>query len=41
MDRSARDAIDVAMMERCIALSKTAGSEGEFPFACVIARDGR
>ncbi len=40
MDPSARDAIDVAMMERCIALSKTAGSEGEFPFACVIARDG-
>jgi tRNA(adenine34) deaminase len=35
-----RDAIDVAMMERCIALSKTAGSLGEFPFACVIARDG-
>jgi tRNA(adenine34) deaminase len=40
MDRPARDAIDVAMMERCIALSKTAGSLGEFPFACVIARDG-
>ena len=33
--------IDVAMMERCIALSKTAGREGEFPFACVIEKDGK
>jgi tRNA(adenine34) deaminase len=40
MDRSAHHAIDVAMMERCIALSKTATDDGEFPFACVIARDG-
>jgi tRNA(adenine34) deaminase len=40
MDRSAQDAIDAAMMARCIALSKTATQEGEFPFACVIARDG-
>jgi len=33
-------AIDAAMMARCIELSKTAGQEGEFPFACVIAKDG-
>jgi tRNA(adenine34) deaminase len=38
MDRSAQDAIDAAMMARCIALSKTAAQEGEFPFACVIAK---
>ena len=38
---SARHATDVAMMERCIALSKTAGREGEFPFACVIEKDGK
>lgn len=36
-----REAIDVAMMERCIALSKTAGREGEFPFACIIEKDGK
>src|ERR1043165_5178431 len=35
-----RHATDVAMMERCIALSRTAGREGEFPFACVIVKDG-
>ena len=40
MDRSAPHAIDAAMMARCIALSKTAAEEGEFPFACVIAKDG-
>jgi tRNA(adenine34) deaminase len=34
------DAIDAVMMQRCIALSKTATSEGEFPFACVIVRNG-
>ena len=38
METAALEAIDARMMERCIALSKTAGSEGEFPFACVIAR---
>ena len=32
------DAIDTAMMQRCINLSKTAKQHGEFPFACVIAR---
>jgi len=41
MDRSALEAIDMAMMARCIELSKTAGKEGEFPFACVIAKDGQ
>src|ERR1044072_3577202 len=35
-----RHATDVAMRERCIALSRTAGREGEFPFACVIEKDG-
>jgi len=40
MDRAAIEAIDLKMMARCIELSKTAGKEGEFPFACVIARDG-
>jgi len=34
------EAIDLKMMARCIELSKTAGKEGEFPFACVIAKDG-
>jgi len=41
MDRSALEAIDMAMMARCIELSKTAGKEGEFPFACIIAKDGQ
>jgi len=40
MDRAAIEAIDLQMMARCIELSKTAGKEGEFPFACVIAKDG-
>src|SRR3954467_1489416 len=40
MDRAAIEAIDLKMMARCIELSKTAGKEGEFPFACVIAKDG-
>jgi tRNA(adenine34) deaminase len=40
MDRAQIEAFDRAMMERCIALSRTAGKEGEFPFACVITKDG-
>jgi tRNA(adenine34) deaminase len=40
MDRAAIEAIDLKLMARCIELSKTAGKEGEFPFACVIAKDG-
>jgi tRNA(adenine34) deaminase len=34
------DKLDLQFMQRCIDLSKTAAREGEFPFACVIARDG-
>src|SRR3977135_1431737 len=40
MHRAAIEAIDLKMMARCIERSKTAGKEGEFPFACVIAKDG-
>jgi tRNA(adenine34) deaminase len=40
MDHTDHEGIDAVMMARCIALSKTAASEGEFPFACVIARGG-
>jgi tRNA(adenine34) deaminase len=35
------DAVDLRMMERCIALSREAVSEGEYPFACVIAENGQ
>jgi tRNA(adenine34) deaminase len=35
------DAIDLKMMARCIALSREAVGEGEYPFACVIAENGR
>jgi tRNA(adenine34) deaminase len=34
------DPIDTAMMQRCIALSKTAASQGEYPFAAVICKNG-
>src|SRR3954454_16550754 len=37
MDQDQIAALDAVMMARCIALSKTAGQEVEFPFACVIA----
>jgi tRNA(adenine34) deaminase len=30
--------VDLKLMRRCIELSRTAGSQGEFPFACVIAK---
>src|ERR1041384_5729035 len=40
LDRTTTEAIDAAMMARCIELSKTAKQVGEFPFACVIAKDG-
>ena len=40
METLVRDATDAAMMQRCIALSRTAAQDGEFPFACVIAKDG-
>src|ERR1700754_3911332 len=38
MSTDTMDAIDTAMMTRCIDLSRTAKQHGEFPFACVIAR---
>ncbi len=41
MDSSTLDAIDRTMMARCIALSRKAVSEGEYPFACVIVEDGQ
>ncbi|HMJ43706.1 MAG TPA: deaminase, partial [Pseudolabrys sp.] len=31
---------DLEMMARCIELSRHAISQGEFPFACVICKDG-
>jgi tRNA(adenine34) deaminase len=34
------DPIDTAMMQHCIALSKTAAGHGEFPFAAVICKKG-
>jgi tRNA(adenine34) deaminase len=34
------DEQDLAMMWRCIALSKTSGEEGEYPYAAVICRAG-
>ena len=37
-DRSGVGATDIAMMERCIALSREAVDAGEYPFACVIAK---
>ena len=37
-DRSRADATDIAMMGRCIALSREAVDAGEYPFACVIAK---
>lgn len=33
------DPIDVAMMKRCIELSRTARAHGELPFACLIRQD--
>ncbi len=41
MPHVAATASDQSMMERCIALSRTAGEQGEFPFACVIRSDER
>jgi tRNA(adenine34) deaminase len=40
VDRTTTEAMDAAMMARCIELSKTSKQVGEFPFACVIAKDG-
>jgi tRNA(adenine34) deaminase len=41
LDRTTTEAMDAAMMARCIELSKTSKQVGEFPFACVIAKDGK
>src|ERR1044072_7578651 len=40
MTTTATQATDIVMMERCIALAKTGMQRGEFPFACVIVKDG-
>ena len=44
MDRTSTeltiDAIDHAMMERCIALAMRAMDHGEYPYAAVISRNG-
>ena len=37
---SSRDAADKAMMARCIALSRMAVDDGEYPFGAVVAMDG-
>jgi tRNA(adenine34) deaminase len=33
------NSIDLKMMERCIALSRTASTHGEFPFASLVCKD--
>ena len=40
MTTTATQTTDIVMMERCIALAKTGTQRGEFPFACVIVKDG-
>jgi tRNA(adenine34) deaminase len=40
MDAAIPTENDLTMMARCIALSRQAISEGEFPFACVICKNG-
>jgi tRNA(adenine34) deaminase len=40
MDLSAVDEFDRKMMERCLELSRVAATEGEYPFAAVICRNG-
>lgn len=35
------DAVDRAMMERCLALAMRAADAGEYPYAAVICRDGK
>ena len=41
MDRADTEAIDVDMMRRCLALSKSSSDQGEYPYAAVICRDGK
>ncbi len=38
--RGTREAIDIAMMARCIELSRIAAGKGEYPFATVVSLDG-
>jgi tRNA(adenine34) deaminase len=38
---NSREATDNTMMLRCIELSRTAVSKGEYPFGTVIAQDGK
>ena len=40
MNRPDTEATDVAMMRRCLALSKTSGDLGEYPYAAIICRNG-
>jgi tRNA(adenine34) deaminase len=40
MAETSTQVTDTAMMQRCIALAKTGTQRGEFPFACVIVKDG-
>ena len=40
MKRPEIDAVDSDMMRRCIARSKAAAAEGEYPYAAVICRNG-
>jgi tRNA(adenine34) deaminase len=39
MNPSDAATVDLMMMARCIALSRQAVDEGEYPFACVIAKE--
>jgi tRNA(adenine34) deaminase len=41
MHPAQRQELDARMMARCIELSRSATSEGEFPFACVVCHDDR
>jgi tRNA(adenine34) deaminase len=41
MSRRNTEAIDADMMRRCLALSKSSGKQGEYPYAAVICRNGK
>jgi tRNA(adenine34) deaminase len=40
LGRTGRDALDRAMMARCIALSRSSGAAGEYPYGALILRHG-
>lgn len=40
INRPIIEVTDKGMMRRCIALSKTSGDQGEYPYAAVICRNG-